>query len=287
MLGLKKNGDLEILYHNLVKKIVIKKSAINKDDQLLVKTDYRKKYEYLYQVLVSSKLMTIKKLLFIDPIQFDKKVTSPADSESLIALYKIISAKDEFKDIVYKMGIKSCPYCNRNYIEVINRRNGGKRRTSQIDHFLSKSKYPIYSVSFYNLIPVCSVCNHTKGSEELSINPYLKNHTDMRFSIRLHGSSYYLESSFDITLNGTTCDAQVLDIEELYQLHKNVVATMLLKKRIYSTSIIDSLSSSLRSIGYDENRLKNIIFGMVDEEELLDEPLSKLKFDIFQIINDF
>lgn len=47
----------------------------------------------------------------------------------------------------------------------------------QLDHFLPKSRYPYLSISLYNLIPVCSNCNLTKGTRGSSesdalLSPY-------------------------------------------------------------------------------------------------------------------
>lgn len=55
------------------------------------------------------------------------------------------------------IGMKTCPYCNRAYIVSWNKVNSAAR--CQFDHFISKSRYPIFAVSLYNIVPSCSICN--------------------------------------------------------------------------------------------------------------------------------
>ena len=55
------------------------------------------------------------------------------------------------------------------------------RRVDTLDHYLPKSKYPIYSVTPINLIPACMPCNKGKSivfpttSEEQTLHPYYDN----------------------------------------------------------------------------------------------------------------
>ena len=44
----------------------------------------------------------------------------------------------------------------------------------QFDHFYNKSKYPLLAISFYNLVPVCGTCNHTKGKNDVDYSPHDK-----------------------------------------------------------------------------------------------------------------
>ncbi|WP_413299677.1 hypothetical protein AA0X95_16505 [Bacillus sp. 1P10SD] len=66
------------------------------------------------------------------------------------------------------LGINICPYCATQFIFVYESDNGNTRGT--LDHFIDKAKYPIFSISIYNLIPSCKVCNSDfKGSREANI----------------------------------------------------------------------------------------------------------------------
>ena len=50
------------------------------------------------------------------------------------------------------------------------------RGIDQVDHFLPKSKYPLYSVSPFNLVPICEKCNGFKSAKDANtftfIHPY-------------------------------------------------------------------------------------------------------------------
>ena len=59
-----------------------------------------------------------------------------------------------------------CPYCNRNFTPIVTIRNLDKARP-ELDHFIPKSIFPMFAVSFHNLIPSCHCCNHNKGSENI------------------------------------------------------------------------------------------------------------------------
>lgn len=59
-----------------------------------------------------------------------------------------------------QLGVKVCPYCNRMYTTTL---FGENRIRPDFDHFYPQSKYPYLSVSLFNLIPSCSMCNRKKS----------------------------------------------------------------------------------------------------------------------------
>ncbi|MDQ7066856.1 MAG: hypothetical protein Q9M40_01995 [Sulfurimonas sp.] len=72
----------------------------------------------------------------------DKFYMKGSDGKEVYNAYKLVKS----------LNLSVCPYCNRNTIYNITNKN---RRTSDLDHFYPKSKYPFLAVSFYNLIPSC------------------------------------------------------------------------------------------------------------------------------------
>ncbi|MGE6490771.1 hypothetical protein ACQKD4_03610 [Exiguobacterium sp. NPDC077395] len=73
--------------------------------------------------------------------------------------------------------INICPYCATQYIFLYESSDGKTRGT--LDHFIDKARYPIFSVSIYNLVPCCKVCNSDfKGRKEMDVinfySPYEK-----------------------------------------------------------------------------------------------------------------
>lgn len=87
------------------------------------------------------------------------------------------------------LNVKSCPYCNMHYTLYAEISGGTEKLAKfQFDHFYPKKVYPILSMSLYNLIPSCSICNHTKSTKtsmSLDFHPY---HSDISkiFKFRLH-----------------------------------------------------------------------------------------------------
>jgi hypothetical protein len=80
------------------------------------------------------------------------------------------------KDWWFKsLDIPVCPYCNIQLLPKVKRKNSKDEMTlMDLDHFYPKSKYPCLSMSFFNLVPSCIICNQRlKGSEDLVKNPII------------------------------------------------------------------------------------------------------------------
>lgn len=80
-------------------------------------------------------------------------------------------------EVAKQLNVKTCPYCNMQYTLFANEPQKGtvkKLARFQFDHFFDKKRYPMLSMSFYNLIPSCSVCNQGKSTGQLALeyNPY-------------------------------------------------------------------------------------------------------------------
>lgn len=55
--------------------------------------------------------------------------------------------------------IKTCVYCNSAYINTFSINGKTSKRLYDLDHFIPKSKCPLFAFSLYNLIPCCQICN--------------------------------------------------------------------------------------------------------------------------------
>lgn len=170
-----------------------------------------------------------------------------------------------------------------------------------LDHVMPKSKYFFCSLSLFNLVPSCYVCNSkmkgstdfqnlsdlkwlSPSSEKFSVNK------DVKFKILFNGKLNSLKSEKDFQLVAHKIrrkDAmdEYLDlfkIEGRYVYHKKEVPKLIRKKIDYSESMLREIS---KKTGYSISKVREDIFG----EELYDNsyssrPLTKLKKDIAENI---
>ena len=184
------------------------------------------------------------------------------------------------------IGLQTCPYCNRAYIQSVSRRGIVR---PQIDHFYPKSKYPYLGLSFYNLIPSCSVCNGTtaKGdrdsySENL-ISPYEIQKDAFKFSFEfttLEELQVKLDKKIDI-------HEDYFKLEDFYKHHGDVAYELYTKLyREDTKEHFESLRISLSGIGFDSDEIHRFITcGYINDEDLHKRPLSKLIKDISEELN--
>lgn len=196
---------------------------------------------------------------------------------------------------IFESGIRTCPYCNRQYITPILTSNGKMRGT--LDHFVAKSKYPYFSMSLHNLIPVCYSCNSSfKGDTEFDfddINPYeeciddyIRFYADIKIDepIHIHIKTKKLKSKDNIKKYIDT-----FKLEPQYNYHVNQVEDLVLKRLIYSEEYIKDIKyTKLNNFRISEKKIKEQLIGYTqDKLKINDEPLSKFKRDIVEQLNFF
>ncbi|WP_157418551.1 hypothetical protein [Bacillus cereus] len=221
-------------------------------------------------------------------------------------------------ELVKQLKVGVCPYCNRQYITVSEPNENEEGRTRpQLDHFYSKSRFPYFAVSFFNLIPCCYVCNsNLKSNQECSvdthIHPYKNDFGDLyQFTIRFKagkGKLDYLkawnsnsdvflidfkvnesekrrhsEAEFKSLLNKVQNNQTTFKLKSLYNSHKDYVGEMLLKSLRYNDSRIDSLCQEFPKLFPSKHDAVRILYSnYVDESQLDKRALSKLTRDITQ-----
>ncbi|MFI3328113.1 MAG: hypothetical protein SNH79_03765 [Rikenellaceae bacterium] len=192
-----------------------------------------------------------------------------------------------------ELGVKVCPYCNRNYTSTIKKGARGQNSVRpQFDHFKAKSKYPFFALSFYNLIPSCPTCNHIKGEKEIEINPHEKGFADnCRFAIDKIDKCILNSDRklWDIELqNQSNADKNVETflLTELYNEHKDIAEEIVFKAQAYNEKYCEALSNNFKGLGLNDSDIKRIIFGnYVDTKDYGKRPLSKLTADILHQVD--
>ena len=248
---------------------------------------------------------------YINAKRKPKKTRSQAES-ALIGLYKphIEEIKKVFDYNTFISGHKitsywlantlnrnTCTYCNRLYTITIDikdkktkRHNDQNRITRpEFDHWYSKSKYPILALSYYNLIPSCSVCNSSiKGASEFDLNthnhPYIdKTLCDFEFSFRLrnvHESNVKINVKAGKKTKTTLDDLKIL---EIYNGHSNLELKDLLELKFnYPKDHLETLfSETFKGFNIKPEEAYRLVFGVEYEEDKFHKrPFSKFKKDI-------
>lgn len=190
--------------------------------------------------------------------------------------------------LVKELGIDVCPYCNRNYIQNIDEKT--RKRTSEMDHFYPKKKYPFLAISFYNLIPSCKVCNKIKSSKEINLNPYDERYWNkelLKFHLKIKDSKFYYDkNSIEIRLNPKDeiikSNLKYFSLQSLYSSHKDLILELIQKQITYPDSYIDELFQKYEGTFFrnKEDVIRHLSNGIMEEENFHLRPLSKLTHDI-------
>lgn len=189
-----------------------------------------------------------------------------------------------------KLNLDTCTYCNRNYtLNLID-----SRTRAELDHWFPKEKYPILSLSFFNLIPSCHSCNHIKGSPNINwkealdnyIHPYLieKDETfKFGFNYDLSLNDYKVE--IDVK-KGSKIERTILanSLKEIYSSNANKELKDLVDLRYkYSDNYIDILINKTFEGLMTEEEIYRMVFNIeIDEKKYHQRPFSKFKHDIIE-----
>lgn len=202
------------------------------------------------------------------------------------------------KDNSYKIaeikGRNTCTYCNRQYTITL-KEDGGFITRPQFDHWFPKSVFPLLALSFYNLIPSCSICNSSaKGDQIFSfkklIHPYKRSspETDFRFSYLPDGKGGWKIDLYN--LKGVEkATFEVLKLKDIYNYHYKLEAKDLLDLAIknngtYIEWLLNDMKEKKIAPSYEE--AYRLLFGTeYDIKKGLDRPFSKLKRDLLITIS--
>ena len=201
------------------------------------------------------------------------------------------------------LGIETCPYCNRNYTTSTRIDKKSKSIFPAFDHFLPKDKFPLLAISFYNLIPTCTICNTRKSNdnpiEKNIIYPYSRDNLTAKFSFKVIPKSVSVFSgkfedfSLDISNDSSLSNSDVLkindtieyfDIKEILESnHSDLVKEIIWKSISYNDTFRKYLKNTF---GFSEDEIFKLVFETYFEEDrLVERPFSKLKRDIYLDLN--
>lgn len=285
-----KASDLEGWYKTTVKTLFKKEEKVNqyeenvKNLELILK---RHGISYSFEQILTLKYNELKEIKekikddsnFITEIE-KLKGDESSENNFLIAAYKKL--RTEYgKELVEKIGVTVCPYCNRNFVN-----NGKDRAMAQFDHFFDKKTFPLFAISLYNLIPCCSSCNHTKQSKSISFSPYdydFRTDDMLTFDYCLENINKYrikINTNENITdcngkrrKNPIASNIEVLQLREQYNLHTDLLKQIIFKTRTMPESYLQEIREMLKTT-------IDLDLGMTEEEIYYDNYLSEEKYHL-------
>jgi len=261
--------------------------------------DYRRKYFQKYQNAWLDQKVTQFPDYYKSNSEFKEFVncvkreldTLNNEIESVIS-YQMINP-DFRHEILYKLGIEVCPYCNRNFISKYER-NGKLKTTADLDHFYPKALFRLFSLSLWNFVPSCQICNSRfKLAKGIEIkNPFWEkiNYEDLKFTYELNENSttdlfFKKSSNFDIAIQCNNDEyrnnLELFELEKLYNSHKYLASEILFKKEKYNSTYNQLFNNLFEELELSEQERNEFLFGItMNEDDFYKKPLSKFIFDL-------
>lgn len=207
-------------------------------------------------------------------------------------------------ELVKDLDLSVCPYCNRQFINSFI--EGKKSRTTaDMDHFLPKEKYILWSDSLYNLVPSCKVCNMLfKWKRNVNMyDPYQRGYDDdayftigdkkpLTLSELMGWGNNDIKIELKISDNEDVhkkieAESKLFRIEEVYDIHSKYVKDLLYKQAMIEKSITDEMIDKINEkLGKDAitlDEVREVLYGInLNNIDYRNVPLSKLTYDILK-----
>lgn len=258
------------------------------------------------QKVLKAIIMFLKAILLASPERLES-ITKMIDKANMSSNFKdkITDAfnynyhrKNKLIDFAKILNIKSCPYCNMHYTlyaEKKERNKSDKLAKFQFDHFYDKSTYPMLSMSFYNLIPSCGICNNSKSKAKLALtfNPYYSN-ISKHFKFRLKDptclySGQQIADIIDIDIVTTDPShknelddyIRTFNLITLYQRHGDIVQEIFDKAYEYPYYTNPDNFKFLNNCSSEY--IKRLWMGTyIDEKDIHRRPMTKFMQDLWE-----
>ncbi len=193
--------------------------------------------------------------------------------------------RDNFgKQLQEENQIFICPYCQRNYIGIFEKKDPQKGYVApDLDHFYPKSKYPFLAATISNLIPACSVCNQRIKKDKDPLEEGLSNPLEENIFEKIE---FNFNNSGPYICNWTKLGKREKDfinffkIQEQYSIHTEIVNEIQVKRKKYNRVKKCDLKKCCPSLS--EEIIEYLVFHEYKYIDKKKTPLWKLKKDIYQ-----
>ena len=238
---------------------------IEKIKSSLSDSKYKKITDRL-ELIIRADIPTIKKYLNLSNHYSNEEKKEIAKAFN----YSGHRKKENFMEHFKKLNLKSCPFCNNNYIYFYKQGDGKANTLATLEHYYPKAKYPHLSLSFYNLIPSCSTCNSKFGGTDKHIgkiaHPYYDDFDDnAEFSISVDslGIKNGIELEVNLKAYNDKCKTSIarFQLNKIYKQHNDIAKEIWNKAQVYNDDRINELYESFyKSLGYSKKDVKNFVF---------------------------
>ena len=194
-------------------------------------------------------------------------------------------------------GINACTYCNRQYTFTIEEYTSGSKiehiARPELDHWFCKQLFPLMSLSFYNLIPCCHICNSSvKGNTIFSLATHVHPYLQKDFNPKIHFQQKLTTLGWSVVIDrrkGSREDNTVKEfkLEEIYKYHGPLEVNDLVEfNSAFSSDYLSTLYKKVLGDAYgnkSQAEVYRMLFGTeYNPDDFGARPLSKLKYDILK-----
>lgn len=200
--------------------------------------------------------------------------------------------KKELVELAKMLNVKVCPYCNMQYTLFAEEKSLTKLAKFQFDHFYNKEDFPMFSMSLYNLIPSCAVCNQGKSKRPISLrfNPYVSS-IGRQFHFVVGAPDAYMmggdrQDAISVELKADECNQEELNVfdetfhlKALYSRHGDVVQEVY--DKVYLEKYYNVVDNFIFLGAGEGEYVKRLFYGTyMCEDEMERRPLAKFIQDI-------
>ncbi len=239
------------------------------------------------------------KIYFDNILIIDPQVAGHINfKNSVIAALGYTNHRDNFYPKYFRdLGIKSCVYCNAQLCVAVAEKDGHIRAKFEVDHYISKDKYPCFSVALFNLYPACKSCNNIKSTKRVDFVLYKRKqdigNSDFEFKLLNKDATVaaYISkpdlSAIKISFKEPTVVApvekfdSVFAIVEIYNTQIDIIGDLIAKNYVYNDTYRQELKDKFPELFPNDKTLNQYILGnYIEEGEIHNRPMAKFQQDI-------
>lgn len=209
---------------------------------------------------------------------------------------RISGDKEVAYDLAKRIGTRTCVYCNRIYSFTVETEDGKTVARPDFDHWLPKVLHPLLSMSLYNLIPSCPICNRSiklRNDFEYGkhVHPY-QSSEERQFRFQYEPAP---EGQWKLKLVNCSPEeketAKMLKTEEVYKPYANSEVKDILDFAYKNTPeyLLDLRDKVMKAYGgsISKEHAYRMVFGTEMNASLYnDRPLSKMKKDVLMQLQE-